>query len=81
MVTMAAPRPDVEFILLVTYLALLNWRRVTFSGSLVAWVNSAKRIVGPPHRCFVVKQWYLLMFLAVIASGVNVLLFPQQSST
>lgn len=76
--TMAAPTQMSIFILVVTYLALLIGG-VTFSGSLVAWGKLSERIVGRPIMFRGQAVVNLLIVLAVIASGVMFVLFPQQS--
>jgi NAD(P) transhydrogenase subunit beta len=76
--TMVAPTQMSIFILVVTYLALLIGG-VTFSGSIVAWGKLSERIVGRPIMFRGQAVVNLLIVLAVIASGVMFVLFPQQS--
>ena len=75
--TMAAPTKMSTFILVVTFLALLIGG-VTFSGSLIAWGKLSERIVGRPIMFRGQALVNLLVVLAVIASGVMFVLFPQQ---
>ncbi|KXI30955.1 NAD(P)(+) transhydrogenase (Re/Si-specific) subunit beta [Paraglaciecola hydrolytica] len=76
--TVASPANMSLFILVVTYLALLIGG-VTFSGSLVAWGKLSERIVGRPIMFKGQAIVNLLVVLAVIASGVMFVLFPEQN--
>ncbi|WP_340680016.1 NAD(P)(+) transhydrogenase (Re/Si-specific) subunit beta [Paraglaciecola sp.] len=76
--TMVAPTEMSIFILVVTYLALLIGG-VTFSGSLIAWGKLSERIVGRPIMFRGQALVNLLVVLAVIASGVMFVLYPEQS--
>ena len=76
--TVTSPASMSLFILVVTYLALLIGG-VTFSGSLIAWGKLSERIVGRPIMFRGQAMVNLLVVLAVIASGVMFVLFPQQS--